>query len=121
VFERASKPSPRVVVEVLAATVVVTKSKQVVVEPPKRACRAMPDSTSRQDLLAGLPNAKRGPTLSKWTELLDGNMTEAGALAGGTHTQPLKEYASKSHISDVTSHSDLRQRADGNTVARSAH
>jgi hypothetical protein len=56
---------------------------------------------------------KRSPTLSEWTELLDGNMTEGGALTGGMHAQPLKEYTSGSHTSGVTSCSDLRQRADG--------
>jgi hypothetical protein len=69
----------------------------------KRSPSGKPDSASRQDLLAGLPNIKRSPTLSEWTDLLDGDVTEGGALAEGTRAQSLKGYASGSHTSGVAS------------------
>jgi hypothetical protein len=57
---------------------------------------------SRQDLLAGLPSIKRSPTLCKWMELLDGDMTEDSALTEVMHAQLLKEYTSRSHTSVIT-------------------
>jgi hypothetical protein len=81
----------------------------------KKSLSGKPDSTSRKDSLAGLPNVKRTPTLSEWTELLDSDVTEGGALAGGTHAQPLKEYTSGSHTSGVTSCSDIGKSTNGDT------
>jgi hypothetical protein len=49
----------------------------------KKSPLGKPDSTSRQDLLTGLPSVKRSPILGKWTELLDSNMIEDGALTEG--------------------------------------
>jgi hypothetical protein len=42
-------------------------------------------------------------------------MTEGGALARGVQTQPLKEYASGSHTSGVTSHSDIGKSTNSDT------
>jgi hypothetical protein len=36
-----------------------------------RSLSSKSDNMSRKDLLAGLPNVKKTPTLSEWTELLD--------------------------------------------------
>jgi hypothetical protein len=62
---------------------------------------------------------KRTATLSEWTELLDSDMTEGSALAGGTHAQPLKEYTSGSHISGVTFRCDIRKSDNGDRGLKS--
>jgi hypothetical protein len=55
---------------------------------------------------------KKSPTLSEWTELLESEI-------GGACPHSPKEQADGSHTSGVTSHSNLRQNADGDTGTKS--
>jgi hypothetical protein len=79
----------------------------------KRNPAGRPESTSKKNLLAELPNVKKSPTLSEWTELLESEI-------GGACPHLLKEQADGSHTSGVTSCSNLRQNADGDTGTESS-
>jgi hypothetical protein len=63
----------------------------------------------RKDLLAGMPNVSRVPTLDEWKALLQDKIQEAGVLAEGTPLHLPEEQMTRSHTSVVTSSSGPRK------------
>jgi hypothetical protein len=81
------------------------RKKQTGGQSSKKSSQDAGADAIRKDLLAGMPNVSRVPTLDEWRAVLQDEIQEAGVPAEGTPLHPPEEQMTGSHTSVVTSSS----------------
>jgi hypothetical protein len=89
----------------LAGTPGGSRKKQTGGRSSRKSTQDALADTTRRDILAGMPNVSRVPTLEEWKALLQDEIEEAGVPAEGTPPHPPEGQMTGSHTSVVTSSS----------------
>jgi hypothetical protein len=69
----------------------------------------------RRDMLAGMPNVSKVPTLEEWKALLQDETEKSGVPAAGTPPHPPEGQMTGSHTSVVTSSSGPQKAIGADT------